>query len=288
MIIMNNKIILTADCSCDLPEELKERYQVKTLPVHLLLEDIEYIDNVEIFAEDLFKAYHERKVLPKTAAINSTEYYEVFKKWTDQGYDVVHVNIGSAISCGYQNAVIASQEFDNVYVIDSWNLSSGFGFIVIKAAECIAKGMSAKEVKEEAEKYREKVHSSFILDTLTFMQAGGRCSSVAAIGASLLNLKPCIEVDNTSGGMSAAKKYRGKLEKVLEKYVIEKLSDYENIDTSRIFITYSSLDDESIIDRLKEIIEGQMHFDEIVANRVCCNVATHCGPNTLGILFMTK
>lgn len=195
--------------------------------------------------------------------------------------------MGGALTSAYQNCVLAAEELEGVYPVNSCNLSTGIGHLVVEAGEMIKQGMGAKEISEKLKEMTGKVHASFILDTLEFMKAGGRCSGVVAFSAGLLNLKPCIAVDNTSGAMGVAKKYRGNLNVVLPKYVKDKLASFDNIRTDRIFITHSGID-QSYIDAVRKAIEETMHFKEIHVTRASCTISCHCGPNTLGILFMTE
>ena len=189
---------------------------------------------MDIFPEQIYDAWRQRKQLPRTAAINAAEYMEYFRQWTDEGYDVIHLCLGSALSSSYQNCVLAAEELGHVYPVDSCNLSTGIGLLVLKASDLIQAGMEAEQIAAELKKLTGKVHSSFILDTLEFMRAGGRCSAVAAFGANLLGLKPCIEVDNRDGSMGVGKKYRGKLGRVLENYVKDRLDMYPDIDCGRL------------------------------------------------------
>lgn len=283
-----NKILLSADSTCDLGDELKARFDVHYYPYHIILEGKSYQDNVDITTKDLFDAYYARKVLPQTSAINVGEYIDYFKPWVDEGYDILHFNLGGAISSSHKHCIIAASELNgHVFPIDSCSLSSGISLQIIEAANMIAQGKSAKEIYNEAKKLIPKCHASFILDTLDFMKAGGRCSSVTAFGANLLNLKPCIEVSNKDGSMGTGKKYRGSLEKVLVQYVRDKLSEYENIKQDHIFITASSID-QKYVDLVRKTITEIMPFKEIHFTDASCTIASHCGPNTLGILFMTE
>lgn len=284
---MPKKVILTADSTCDLSPELKERWNVTYFPLHIILDGKDYMDNVDIKPEDIFKAYYDKKILPKTAAVNIGEYSEFFKRYTDQGFEVVHINLGGALSSSYKNACLAAEELEGVYAVDSCNLSTGIGHLVIQAGKLIEQGLSGAEVAEKLRGMTGKVHSSFILDTLKFMAAGGRCSSVVALGANLLNLKPCIHVNNADGSMSVGKKYRGKLDKVLVQYVEETLAKYDNIDDETIFITHSGID-KSYVELVRETIERVHPFKECHETLASCTISCHCGPNTLGILFMTK
>lgn len=288
-----NKIILSADSTCDLGEQLKARYQVSYYPFHIILEDKDYQDNVDITVKEIFQAYYDRKALPRTAAINVGEYIDYFQAWVNEGFDVIHLNLGGAISSAHQNCVLAAKELaesgaaGRVYPIDSFSLSTGIALQVIDAGEMIAAGLPAGEIAEKLEANRPNVHASFILDTLDFMRAGGRCSTVAAVSANLLSLKPCIEVDNSDGSMHVGKKYRGSLQKVLGQYVKDKLNQYPNIKRDHIFITYSTISPEMVA-LVKEAIQSVMSFGEIHATSASCTIASHCGPNTLGILFETE
>ena len=232
---MGKKVILTADSTCDLGEDLKERYQVHYYPYHIILGEKQYTDSVDIVPDDLYAAWRERRLLPKTAAI------------VGEGYEVVHLNLGSALSSAHQNCVAAASELGHVYPVDSCNLSTGTGLLVIQAGERIRAGMSGAEVQRELQALVQRSHASFILDTLEFMHAGGRCSSIVALGANLLHLKPCIQVDNKNhGAMSVGKKYRGALEKVLPQYTADVLEAYGELDLDHVFITHSGISQERI------------------------------------------
>ena len=281
------KIILSADSTCDLGDELKEKYQVHYYPFHIILEGKDYQDNVDITPGDIFQRYYEKKVLPKTAAINVEEYVNYFRPFVEQGYEVVHLNLGSALSSAHQNCMLAARELKGVYPVDSGNLSTGIGHLVLDAGEMIKEGLGAEEIAGKLNQRKNLVHSSFILDTLKFMSAGGRCSNVMALGANLLNIKPCIEVNNKDGSMDVGKKYRGSLKKVLPLYVKDKFQEYQGICTDKIFITHSGIDQE-YIELVKEAIQEEKEFQNIYVTRAGCTISCHCGPNTLGILFETK
>ena len=281
------KIILSADSTCDLGDELKEKYQVHYYRFHIILEGQDYQDNVDITPEDIFQRYYKKKALPKTAAINVGEYVEYFRPFVEQGYEVIHLNLGSALSSAHQNCMLAARELEGVYPVDSGNLSTGIGHLVLDAGEMIKAGLEAKEIAEKMKERKGRVHSSFILDTLKFMSAGGRCSNVMALGANLLNIKPCIEVNNQDGSMDVGKKYRGSLKKVLPLYVKDKLQEYGEISRDKIFITHSGIDQE-YIELVRRTIQEEMEFQNIYATRASCTISCHCGPNTLGILFETK
>ncbi|MGN0350027.1 MAG: DegV family protein [Roseburia sp.] len=281
------KIILSADRTCDLTEELRETYGVEMIPYHISLEGKDYTDNVDITPEDLYQAFWDRKALPKTSAINVFEYKKYFEQWTSQGYAVIHFCLGSVLTSSYQNCCIAAEELENVYVIDSCNLSSAIGLQILDCRKKIEEGMTPEEIYEYFSNNQQKYHGSFVIDTYEFLKAGGRCSSIAAFSANLLNIKVSIEVDNTSGGMNVGKKYRGKQEKVLTQYVKDKLAQYPDIVRDKIFITHSGID-EKCIELVRKTIEEAMEFEHIYVTKASCTISSHCGPGTLGILFATE
>lgn len=284
---MNKKIILCADSTCDLSPELKEKYQVHCFPLHVLLEDKTYGDGFDLTPDDIYLAYRERKVLPKTAAVNTSEYLDFCGKWIEEGSEVLYINLGSGLSSSHNNCRLAAEELPGLYAVDSKNLSTGTGLLVLAAAERIEAGLSAAKIAQELNDLTSHVEASFVLDTLEFLHKGGRCSALAMMGANMLQLKPCIEVDNTSGSMGVGKKYRGSLDKVLPQYVKDRLDGRTDIDTRRIFITHSGISEERI-EMVRAEVQKYQKFDEIFVTRAGCTISAHCGPNTLGILFMTK
>ena len=283
----DSKIILSADSTCDLDAELKERFHVSYFPLHIILNGKDYKDNVDITPEEVYQEYYDSKVLPKTSAVNAEEYIEHFRPWVEKGYEVIHINLGHALSSSYQNCCLAASELGHVHVVDSCNLSTGTGLLVVAAGKMIAEGLDAKTIAEALRKRTSKCHASFVLDTLTFLHAGGRCSAVAALGANVLKLKPCIQVDNHDGSMGVGKKYRGSLDKVLVRYVKDELARYDNINTDLLFITHSGIS-QDYIDLVRKTVDEIMHFKEIHVTKASCTISCHCGPNTLGILFETK
>lgn len=284
---MSNRVILSADSTCDLGDALRKRYGVNYYPFHIILGERQYWDGVDITADEIYEIYRTEKILPKTAAISAGEYMEYFRPWTEKGYDVVHVNLGTALSAAYQNCCIAAKELGHVYPINSCSLSSGTGLLVIEAAERIAAGMSAEQVQAEVSALTGKCHASFVMNTLEFMRAGGRCSALVALGANLLSLKPCIEVDNTGGKMGVGKKYRGGLDKALAQYIRDQLEGRDDLKLDRLFITHSGTSEERI-NEAKKLVRSLAPFKEIFVTRASCTISSHCGPDTIGVLFLTK
>lgn len=284
---MSKKVLLTADSTCDLSEELVKRFDVVINPLHVVLDEQSYLDGVDLTPDDIYRVYNEKKLLPKTAAINTAEFVDFFTPYLNEGYEIVHINLGSGLSVTHANCRMAAAELKGVYVVDSCNLSTGSGLLVLEAADRIAAGMPAEQVAREVQDLAGKVSASFVLDTLEFLYKGGRCSALAMMGANLLQLKPCIEVDNTSGKMGVGKKYRGSLDKALQQYVHDHLADRTDVRTNRMFITHSGISEERIA-MVKAEVEKYQTFDEIFITRAGCTISSHCGPNTLGVLFLTK
>lgn len=286
---MSNKVIISADSSCDLDYLLKER-DVKTLPLHIVIGGKTYEDKKDLSLNELYDIFYETGELPKTTATNIEEYCEFFSQFVNDGYDIVHLSLGSKLSSTYNTSVIAANEFDGrVFSVDSCNLSTGIGLLVLKACDMRDEGLSAKEIAEKLNEMTQKSHASFVLERLDFMKAGGRCSTIAVLGANLLKLKPSIEViPEKCGDMAVGKKYRGAdFAKVLVEYTKDQIAKYDNIDTSRCFITHSLAKPE-YIEAVKKCLDDMNIFDDIYITTASCVISSHCGPNTLGILFMTK
>ena len=284
---MAKPIILCADSTCDLSEELLERYNIHIFPLHIVLGDRTYQDGVDLVPDQIYQIYREKKILPKTAAINVEEYTEFARPFIKAGNDVIYVTLGSGISATYNNCRLAAEELPGMYVIDSGNLSTGMGHVVLAAAKGIEAGLSVEQIVEETRALAHRVEASFVIDTLEFLYKGGRCSALAMLGANMLKLKPCIEVDNADSKMSVGKKYRGSLDKALEQYVKDRLEGRDDIVTDRIFITHSGIAPERVELVRREIAKYQQ-FDEVIETRAGCTISSHCGPNTLGILFVRK
>ena len=284
---MSQSIRISADSTCDLGPALVEKYQIRILPLHVNLEDKSFFDGVDIQPDDIYQTYHEKKILPKNAAGSIGEYTDLFTELTADGSAVIHFSIGSSLSASNNNARLAAEDFENVYVIDTQNLSTGSGLLVLAAHDRMTAGMPAAQIAEEVAALVANSHASFVIDTLEFLHKGGRCSALAMLGANMLQLKPCIAVDNQAGGkMGVAKKYRGSLDKALEMYVKDQLADRTDLDLKRVFITHSGISEERIA-AVKALIAQYANFEEILVTRAGCTVSSHCGPNTLGVLFMT-
>ena len=282
---MSKQIVISSDSTCDLSRELIDRYQIKIIPMGVSLGDKLYKDGFDITPDDIYAHHAKTGQLPKTSAINMAESAEYFSQLTKDGSAVIHFTISSSLSATYQNATVAAEDFENVYVVDSKNLSTGNGLLVIAAAEMAKQGLEASKIAEKVRALADCVDASFIVDNLEYLAKGGRCSAVAAFGANLLQLKPCINVKH--GAMGVGKKYRGKFEKVLLSYVAERLADKDDIDLDRIFVTHAGCDPK-VVETVVEAVKNTLPFKEVLVTRAGCTISSHCGANTLGVLFVRK
>ena len=282
---MENKVIIASDSTTDLGSELIERYGIKILPLSVSLGDKLYHDGVDIDPDTIYAHYEKTGELPKTAAINAMEYKEFFAKLTSDGSSVVFFTISSDMSSTFNNARIAANEFPGVYAVDTRNLSTGGGLMVVAAAEMAVQGKSAEEIANSCAEMADRISASFVIDNLEFLYKGGRCSALAAFGANLLNLKPCIYVEG--GKMAVGKKYRGKYHITLKKYIEDQLSELDTIEPDHVFVTHAGCDAE-ICDSCVEQVKALGYFKEVHLTRAGCTVSSHCGRNTLGVLFVKK
>ena len=280
---MAEKILISSDSTTDLSQELLDRYNIKLMRLGVSLNDKNYTDGLDINPEMIYENYEKNKTLPKTAAPNLAECAAFFQQYVDQGYSIVHFTISSEMSSTYQNSVIAAEDFENVHVVDSRNLSTGGGLLVIRAAEMAAEGRSSREIAEECRRLAPYVDASFVIDSLEFLYKGGRCSAVAMLGANLMNFKPCIVVKD--GKMGVGKKYRGKFEVVLQKYIADRIGDASDIEKAHIFVTHAGCD-EAVVQACAEKVRSYGCFKEVHITRAGCTVSSHCGRNTLGVLFI--
>lgn len=280
---MERAIKITADSTADLSEDLLEKYGIALVPLYINVGDKTLRDGIEITPPEIISYFEASGTLAKTSAIPVGDYSAIFAEHKDD--TIIHINIGSGFSACHQNALLAAKDKEKVHVVDSENLSSGQGHLVVLAGQLAKEGHTAEEIVSILEDTKPRVEASFLIDTLTYLYKGGRCSALSALGANLLKIKPCIEVKN--GKMGVGKKYRGNLLKCYGQYVDDKLAHLEEIDPKRIFITYCSCDPE-IVSLVRSKVEALNYFEEILETSAGCTVSSHCGPNTLGVLFIRK
>jgi DegV family protein with EDD domain len=248
-------------------------------------DDKDYYDNVTITPADIFAHVAAGGDLCKTAALGVGVYEEFFGRFAKEYDAVIHISLGSGFSSSYQNACLAADEFDNVYVIDSQSLSTGQGCVVLEACKLASSGISADQIVDALNDFVGRVEISFVVENLTYLVKGGRCSSAAALGANLLNLKPCIELKD--GKMSVGKKYRGNYDKCLATYIKDRLTDRDDIEWDKVFITYTPVSD-TALDLVKASVAELGHFATTLEAKAGCTISCHCGPGTLGIVFVRK
>ena len=266
--------------------DLYEQRGVTVVPLYVRIDENEYLDSVDITMPELLERCKETNKLPQTAAPSVERLTELFAEMTADGSELVFITISSGFSSSFGNACIAAESVPGVYVVDSKNLSSGVGHVVLEACDMADKGLPAAEIKRILdEEIVPNVETSFVLDRLDFMVKGGRCSAVSALGANLLQLHPGIEV--ADGGMRVFKKYRGSWQRCLKAYIKDKLDGRTDIRPHRIFVTYTDTPDE-IVQECVELVKSYNYFDEVLTTTAGCTVASHCGPRTLGILFIRK
>lgn len=280
------RIKITSDSTCDLSADILQQHDITVMPLTVIKDGQSYLDNVTITPADIFAHVAAGGALCSTTAVSIGEYQDFFAPFAAEFDGLVHINLGSGFSSTHQNACLAAQEFDNVVAVDSQNLSTGQGLVVLKACELAKTAENLDQLKAELDAFTTKVEASFLIDKLEYLAKGGRCSSAAALGANLLNLKPCIDVKN--GKMGVSKKYRGKYDKCLVTYVKERLEGREDLDTSMpIFITQTKVSDEAY-SGVKEAVNTYGDFSTVYETTAGCTISCHCGPGTLGVLFVRK
>jgi len=278
-------IKITADSTCDLSPQIIEQFDISLMPLHVLIDDEDFRDGIDIEPKDIFRYVGQEGKSCKTAAVNTFEYENFFKEFS-QNYDaVIHISLGSGFSSCCQNAKMAAQQFDNVYVVDSQNLSTGSGHIVYEAALMAQEGVQPEVIVKHLEEVAPKVDASFVIDTMEYLRKGGRCSGIEAFGATLLRIKPSIEV--VDGKMIVGKKYRGNFDRCIVNYVKDRLENNNDIDYSRVFITHSYCSPETV-QKVRDAVETYANFEQIIETTAGCTISSHCGPNTLGILYKRK
>lgn len=279
------KIRMTADSTCDLPLEILRDYQVGTVPLSVIINGDVFHDGVDVSPRDIFRAAEEGKSV-RTAAVNTFEYREFFKKQLRNCDQLVHVCLGSGFSSCYCDAVEASREMDNVFVVDSRNLSTGSGLLVLEGLKMIREGVEdGRVIAETLQAKTGLVNGSFVLRTIDYLRRGGRCSGLEALGAKMLHIRPSIIVSD--GKMRPSEKYRGRYEHYLKHYIRDILENNSNIDYQRVFVVHSP-SEEGLVRFAIDTVKSYGLFREVLEAMAGCTICTHCGPDTLGLMFMKK
>uniref|UniRef100_UPI004055A776 DegV family protein n=1 Tax=Acetatifactor sp. TaxID=1872090 RepID=UPI004055A776 len=283
---MSVKII--SDSTCDLSKDLIEKYEIEILPLHVLLGEEDYLDGVTISPDEIYSWSDANKTTPKTSAPSIAEVIDIFEKWVAEGSEIVCFSISQQMSATCNVMKMAAEELgkeEQIQVVDSANLSAGVGLLVVKAAEMALEGKTAKEIAACVESLKPYVRASFVVDTLTYLYRGGRCSGLAALAGGALKLHPKIVVEN--GTMSPTKKYRGKMPVVIMSYVKDMEEQLNNALSDRVFITHSGCEPE-VIEEVTEYLKSLGIFKEILVTRAGGVISSHCGPGTLGVLFIEQ
>lgn len=280
------KIRVTGDSTCDLSKELIERYDISILPLKVILGDKTYIDGVDIVPADIFAYVKKTGVLPKTAAPTAEEFEGFFEEQLKTADEIIHFDISAKASSTYNNAVVAARRFGGkVHVVDSMVLSTGIGLLMLKACDLIQAGKSAQETVAEVEALRPKLNTSFVPDVLDYLHKGGRCSLLALMGAKVLKLHPFIDMKD--GAMYARKKYMGSIDRCIKSYIADLAALYPEYDKTRCFITHSDADP-ALVEKAKALVKETFDFEEVFETNAGNVVTSHCGRNTLGVLFISR
>ncbi len=279
------KIKILSDSTCDLSPQLLADNDITLVPLTVVKDDVQYRDGVTITPADIFAHVAAGGSLCTTSANSVGEYQDIFAQYADKYDGVIHITLGSGFSSCYQNACLAAADFSNVRVVDSMNLSTGQGHVVLEACRLARECEDLDEIVAKLNAFTPRVEASFLLNRLEYMVKGGRCSSATALGANLLNLKPCIEVRD--GKMGVVKKYRGHYDKCLANYVKDRLANRDDIVRKNLFITYTPIDD-NCLNAVRNAVDEYGHFETVWETTAGCTISCHCGPGTLGILFVRK
>ena len=278
-------IKITCDSTCDLSPELCERYPISVIPMCVALGERICRDGVDVKPEELFAYVKETGKLPTTSAISMGEYADFFRPFVEEGYEVVHINLSSELSSSHQNAYLAAQELEKVYVVDSRSLSTGSGHLVILAAELASAGYDGAYIAKALDEIKGNLDVRFVLQTLDYLHKGGRCSGIARFGANMLKLRPEIVMNN--GTLHVGKMYRGSMEKTILDYVRGRLGNEKEVNYDRIFVTHSGVPRE-IVDKVIALVKELRPFEEVIETVAGSTISCHCGPNCLGVLFFRK
>lgn len=277
------KIAITADGTCDIPKEYAKENNITLTQIAVIMGDKEYVEGVNIVPQDIYDFVEKNKVLPKTTAVNSYQYKEVFEKLRKEYDAVIHFALSFDVSSCGNNALQASKQVDNVYVIDTKSLSSGSGLLVMSCVDKIKKGMPLEQILKEIKEEVEKVQASFLISKLEYLKKGGRCSALALFGANLLGIK--IKIELVDGKMQPSKKYVGKVPVCVSKYLKDLIKEYPP-ELNRVFVTGSSAMP-GIREKLIEEVKA-LGFKEVISMQAGCTICSHCGPDTIGVLYMKK
>ena len=280
------KCIITAETTCDLPQEILNQRNFKTIPITVITGTTQRRDGTEIKVEELFDYVKQTGELPKTAAVSIEEYKEFFGELLKEYDNVIHFSLSSSASSSYNNAFNASKECKGVYVVDTKALSTGQALLMLKASDMLNEGKEVEEVYNNVVELTSKVQTSFVVDTLDYLAKGGRCSSVALVASKILKIHPYIYEND--GALQVKKKYMGTLQRSLSQYVHDLALEYKSYDKTRVFVTHSLCDDQKVVDDVIAMTKELFDFEEVIETTAGATVSSHCGKNTIGVLFIAE
>jgi len=280
------KVKIISDSTCDLTKDLIDGHNIEIVPLYVNFGDESYLDGVNLSVTEMYDLVTQKKILPKTAAPSPGAFAEVFKKYLDEGYEIIYMGIGSKFSATFSSANVAKQtlESDDIYLVDSQNLASGTGLLLLKAAKFAEDGLSAKEIKVKLEEIVPKIRSQFVIDTLEYLYKGGRLNALSALFGGMLRIKPIIKVRD--GVMVVGKKGRGTMKNGINIMLKEVLDEKENIDKEFMMITHSLADGSSTY--IKEQFKNEIEVQNLYDTQAGCVISSHCGKGTIGVLYILK
>jgi len=280
------KIKLVSDSTCDLSKALIEKHSIDIVPLYVNFKEESFLDGVTLTVPEMYRKVEEKGFLPKTAAASPGSFIETFEKNLNLGYEIIYMGIGSKFSATLQSAMTAKQflESDKIHLIDSQNLSSGSGLLLLKAAQFIKNGDDVSTIIDKLNQIIPKVRTQFIINTMEYLYKGGRCSGVAALAGTLLKIKPIIKV--TDGSMSVGKKPRGKIEVGIDVLIDDTLDQKDQIDEDYLMITHSEATQSA--EYMKQQLKDKIAIKNIYITDAGCVISSHCGQGCVGILYILK
>lgn len=281
-----NKIKLISDSTCDLSQALLEKHDIDIVPLYVNFNDESYKDLFDLQTEKMYELVDKHGILPKTSAASPGDFHQVFKTYLEQGCKIIYIGIGSKFSATFTSANTAKQllESDDIYLIDSSNLSSGTGLLLLKTAKFIEEGLEVEEIVRRIEALVPRVRSQFVIDTLDYLHKGGRVSTLSALMGGMLRIKPIIKVRN--GEMVVGKKARGSIRKGIDLLIEEFLGLKDMIDNEFVMITHSLAHESSLY--IEERLKKEVQIEHLYETNAGCVISSHCGKGTIGILYIMK
>lgn len=284
MTLKQLKII--SDSTCDLSKDLIEKYEIGIVPLFVTIGENTYFDGVDLDTIKMYEEVEKKNILPKTAAASPGSFIEIFQKYLNQGYQILYVGIGSKFSATFQSATLAKQDLDSndIFLVDSHNLSSGSGLLVLKACSLRDKGMSALKIQQKLIELVPKVRSQFVIDTLEYLYKGGRLNALSNFMGTMLKIKPIIKV--VDGAMAVGKKARGHVRHGIDLMVMDLEHLKDQVDSEFCMITHSFADE--VVDYTIDKISSVLSFQHLIETHAGCVISSHCGKGTIGILYLER